>query len=62
MTEERIEELALKANIGIYPLTFTIEKEKYFRGDHINMRYRFASNIIQKIENTEKSLIRGGKS
>lgn len=55
MTDERIEELALKANISIYPLAYTIEKEKYFRGDHINVLYRFARNIIQEIENTEKS-------
>ncbi|CAB4129712.1 hypothetical protein UFOVP116_90 [uncultured Caudovirales phage] len=56
ITNERIEELALKSGIGIFPLQYTREKEKYYKGDHINLLYQFARNIIQEANDSEKSV------
>lgn len=45
---EHINELARKAGITIYPLSFTVEKDNYFTGDHINVLHRFAKLIIEE--------------
>lgn len=47
---ERIKELARRAGFDIYPLSFTLEKEEYFRGDHINLLYRFVDLIVKECE------------
>ena len=45
---ERINELARKAGITIYPLNFTAEKEKYFKGDHVALLQKFATLIVNE--------------
>lgn len=54
----KIEDLARKAGIGIYPLSFTAEKEKYFNGDSVQLLYQFANLILQEcVKVVEKSKI-----
>lgn len=45
---EHINELARKAGITIYPLDFTAEKEKYFKGDHVALLQKFATLIVNE--------------
>lgn len=45
---DRINELARKAGITIYPLDFSPEKEKYFRGDHVALLQKFAALIVDE--------------
>ena len=47
---ERIRELARQAGINLYPLSYSLDKEEYFRGDHINLLYRFVDLIAKECE------------
>jgi hypothetical protein len=46
--QERIKELARQAGFSIYPLNFSLERDLYFTGDHINLLYRLAELIEQE--------------
>ena len=50
LSPDRIKELARIAGLDIYPLSFSPEKDLYFRGDHINLLYRLAELIEKECE------------
>lgn len=50
LSTDRIKELARIAGFSLYPLSFSLEKDTYFRGDHINLLYRLAELIEKECE------------